>query len=414
MFSKYIVPALCASNLLGVVAAANHHRHMHKRDYIATEVEVVTDIVTVYVTEGDLPTPAPAPAPAPASSAKPFAAAADRPSYEGEHKGKHHGGAAAPSPATTTTPVAPVVAPSPPVEQAPAPQPTTMVTATKAAPSPEQPEVSVPTQAAIVAPAPIASQVSSAVSSAVSQAAPASQSKGGKRGLAYNDAKLVSNICSSSNKFSWAYNWGSHSDGLEAPVTYIPTLWGPQPEHSNGWSENAQKAISAGADYLMSFNECDNAGQCNMDPASAAAAHKSFMQPFVGKAKILAPSITSSESVGQGISWLKSFMQACGSDCPMDACNAHWYGPGGVDGAELFLKHLKAVNTACGKDKVWVTEFAATSGDVDAFMSHALTELDTKSDYDFVEKYSYFYLAQGSLMQSSSALSTFGNIYATL
>ncbi|KAK7948253.1 uncharacterized protein PG986_009139 [Apiospora aurea] len=373
MFSKFIVPALCASNLLGVVAAANHHRHMHKRDYIATEVEVVTDIVT------------------------------------------HNGAAAAPSPATTTTPVAPVVAPSsPPVEQAPAPQPTTMITATKAAPSPEQPEVSIPTHAAVAAPAPVVSQASSAPYPAASQAAPASSAKGGKRGLAYNDAKLVSNICSSSNKFSWAYNWGSQSDGLNAPVTYIPTLWGPQPEHSNGWSDNAQKAISAGADYLMSFNECDNAGQCNMDPASAAAAHKSFMQPFVGKAKILAPSITSSESVGQGISWLKSFMQACGDDCPMDACNAHWYGPGGIDGAELFLKHLKAVNTACGKDKVWVTEFAATSGDVDAFMSHALTELDTKSDYDFVEKYSYFYLAQGSLMQSSSALSTFGNIYATL
>ncbi|KAK8086990.1 hypothetical protein PG994_001964 [Apiospora phragmitis] len=408
MFSKYIVPALCASNLLGVVEAANHHRHLHQRDYVATEVEVVTDIVTVYVTEGDLPTPAPTPSAA--SSAKSVYAAA-RP-----HKSEGAAAEAVPSPASTTTPVAPVVAPSsPPVEQAPAPQPTTMVTATKPAPSPEQPEVSLPTQAAVVAPAPIVSQIASAVSSAASQIVPAASSgKGGKRGLAYNDPKLVSNICSTSSKFTWAYNWGSQSDGLDAAVTYIPTLWGPQPVHSQGWSQNAQKAIAAGADTLMSFNECDNAGQCNMDPSSAAAAHKSFMQPFVGKAKILAPSITSSATPGQGIDWLKSFMKACGSDCPMDGCNAHWYGPGGKDGVKLFLKHLGDVNTACGKNNVWVTEFAATSGDVDEFMSEALKELDNNSDYDFVQKYSYFYLAQGSLMQSASALSSFGNIYATL
>ncbi|KAK8133957.1 hypothetical protein PG984_005969 [Apiospora sp. TS-2023a] len=395
MFSKYIVPALCAANLLGV-EAANHHRHMHnRRDYIATEVEIVTDIVTVYVTEGDLPT------------STPTSAAASAPSVA----------AAAPAVTTTTTPAAPVVAPSlPPVEQPVAPKPTTMVTATKAAPSPEQPEVSLPTQAAVVKPAPVASKISSAVSSAVpTYAAPApSTGKGGKRGLAYNDAKLVSNVCSNSNKFSWAYNWGSHSDGLDAAVTYIPTLWGPAPEHSNGWSENAQKAISAGADTIFSFNECDNAGQCNMDAASAAAAHKSFMKPFVGKAKIMAPSITSSESAGQGCSWLSSFMEACGSDCPMDGCNAHWYGPGGEAGADLFLKHLVKVNETCGKNNVWVTEFAATDGDVDAFVKKAVQELDNNSKYSFVQGYSYFYLAQGSLMQSANALSTFGNIYATI
>ncbi|KAK8107747.1 alkali-sensitive linkage protein 1 [Apiospora kogelbergensis] len=357
MFSKYIVPALAASNLLGVVSAANH-RHLHKRNYIATEVEIVTDIVTVTVTEGDLPTPAPAP------SAQP--AVAEAQSYKGE--------------------------------------------ATKAAPSPE-PVISMPTQAAVQAPAPVVSKVSSAVASDYPVAP--SSGKGGKRGLAYNDPKLVSNICSNSNKFSWAYNWGSQSDGLDAAVTFIPTLWGPQPVHSQGWAENAKKAIAAGADTLMSFNECDNGGQCNMDAGSAAAAHKSFMQPFVGKAKILAPSITSSQDKGAGIDWLNAFKQACGADCPMDGCNAHWYGPGGEAGAEEFLTHLRNVNTACGKNNVWVTEFAATSGDTDKFVSHALNQLDTNATYNFVEKYSYFYLATGSLMQSTNALSTFGNIYAT-
>lgn len=401
MFSKYIVPALCAANLLGV-EAANHHRHMHRRDYIATEVEIVTDVVTVYVTEGNLPTSTPSAA----SSAQSVVAAAH------PYKGDDSNAEAASPVTTTTTSAAPVVAPSsPPVEQPAAPQPTTMVTATKAVPSPEQPEISIPTQAAVVKPAPVASKASSAASAAPTYA---STGNGGKRGLAYNDPKLVSNVCSNSNKFSWAYNWGSQSDGLEASVKYIPTLWGPQQDHSQGWSQNAQKAIDAGADTIFSFNECDNAGQCNMDAASAAAAHKSFMKPFVGKAKIMAPSITSSESPGQGTQWLSSFMEACGSDCPMDGCNAHWYGPGGEAGADLFLKHLEKVNDTCGKNNVWVTEFAATDGDVDAFVTKALHELDTNSKYDFVQGYSYFYLAQGSLMQSANALSTFGNIYATM
>ncbi len=76
---------------------------------------------------------------------------------------------------------------------------------------------------------------------------------------------------------------------------------------------------------LLSFNECDNAGQCNMDAASAAQQHINIMNKYSGRVRISTPSITNSGSVGQGVSWLNQFVQACNGQCVYDFCAAHWY-----------------------------------------------------------------------------------------
>lgn len=421
MYTKYLVPALCAATFLDTAAASpSRHRHLHKKDikYVATEVEVVTDVVYVTVTEGVPAAAAPATA-TPAASSPESMYKGSKPAYPVKPVSDAPVVEAAPTttstppppPPATSTPAAPSSAPAPPppppVEEAPAPNPTTMVTSTKPAASPVNPIVSLATEAAAVA--------SSVVSDIAEPSS--SPSKGssntGRRGLAYNDASLVKTILGMSDKFSWVYNWGSTDGGLDVPITFYPTLWGPQPDHTQGWSENAQAAIDAGADALMSFNECDNSGQCNTAPDVAAAKHKEYMGPFAGKARILAPSITSSQEPGQGIQWLEAFEKACGSGCPYDAVNAHWYGPGGTEGADGFLDHIVKVHEAANGKPVWVTEFAATDGDTAGFMKHALDELDNNPKYNFVEKYSYFYLATGSLMETSTSLSSIGNIYIT-
>ncbi|OTB11385.1 glycoside hydrolase family 128 protein, partial [Daldinia sp. EC12] len=232
-----------------------------------------------------------------------------------------------------------------------------------------------------------------------------------KRGAAYNDPNLVAAMVSQTDKITWAYNWASDSGGLQANIAFYPMLWSPAPDHSNNWDEKAEAAIAAGSDSLLSFNEPDIPSQANMSPQDAANGHKQFMNKYAGRAKISAPAISSSQSPGMGIDWLNQFFDACGGQCQVDFCAAHWYGPGGDEGANLFLDHIKNVHDACQGKPVWVTEFAAESGDIDQFMRAVTAGLDSE-EFGFVEKYSYFMVNQGSLMSSPTELSSFGRIFA--
>ncbi|KAI8634133.1 glycosyl hydrolase catalytic core-domain-containing protein [Xylariaceae sp. FL1651] len=418
MFSKVSLMALCAAATVKEVAAGHAHQHVHpnKRDIVwaATDTVVVTDYVTVTVTEGEQPTVAAIP-----SSIK------GRPS--GHAHSEHHSHVSSSiSPSATPTSIAaepsstsvmessaPIAVPT--TTAVPTVIPTTMITAVKpTTPVIESPPaVSSPieTTTPVVELPTVVIPTTSSTSAAPTATAVASH--GGKRGLAFNDASLVQEFLSLGGQAAWAYNWGSSSSGLPDAVTYYPMLWSPAPDHSNGWDTNAEEAISKGADALLGFNEPDIASQANMSPQDAAAGHIKMMNPYAGKARISSPAISSSENANQGIDWLKQFFNACNGQCQVDFCAAHWYGPGGVDGANLFLQHLKDVNTACDGKPVWATEFAAESGSVDDFMTTIVKALES-DEYSFVEKYSYFMAGVGELFTSSTDLSSYGRIYAGL
>ncbi|CAK7275063.1 hypothetical protein SEPCBS119000_006490 [Sporothrix epigloea] len=256
-----------------------------------------------------------------------------------------------------------------------------------------------------------ATTATTAITAAIATSTPASSSYSGKgaRGLAYNDGSLLSPFLGSGSKVNWSYNWGQTADSsAPAHLEFVPMLWSPA--HADTWSANAAAAIANGASSLLSFNECDNAGQCNLDAASAAAAHIEHMNPFSGQARISTPAITNSYSPGEGVGWLAEFLQACNGQCAYDFCTVHWYnGPDSGD----FLNHLMTVHETCGKP-LWITEFAPTGSDeeISAFLETVMTAMDTDPTYSFVERYSYFMAATGSLLSSSTALSTYGNTYA--
>jgi hypothetical protein len=163
---------------------------------------------------------------------------------------------------------------------------------------------------------------SSAAPSSTSASSYGSGSSSGKRGLAFNDAKLTDCLTSSS-KISWGYNWGSSPSGLSDSIKFIPTLWGTASMYTDSWSDNAKKAIGSGSTHLFSFNEPDLAAQSNMSPQDAATAYKKYMEPFAGQAKLCAPSVTNGAG-SMGLGWLKSFLESC-SDCTIDCINIHWY-----------------------------------------------------------------------------------------
>ncbi|KAI1633934.1 glycosyl hydrolase catalytic core-domain-containing protein [Biscogniauxia mediterranea] len=422
MYSKLSVVALCAAASIKEVSAGHVHRHMHpKREIVwaATETEWITDYVTVTVTEGEEPTAAAVGA----SEQDSIAAAAV---VEPTTSSSSIVVLGTTSPAVVAAPTTSTPEPSTPVVS-----PTTMVTSVKASPVVESPvaETSAATSAAIsavtssaetsstTAVLPItniqvaATSTYSAAAASTSAASTSSSSSTGKRGAAYNDASLVSELLNLGGQISWAYNWGSDSGGLVDTVTYYPMLWSSASEHSSDWDSKATAAIASGSDCLLSFNEPDISTQANMGAADAAAAHIKFMNPYASQARIGSPAISSSENANQGIDWLTQFFTACNGECQVDFCAAHWYGPGGADGAAQFLQHLTDVHTACENKNVWVTEFAAESGSVDDFMTAVVDALET-DEYSFVEKYSYFMVSEGSLLESATSLSSFGKIFA--
>lgn len=234
----------------------------------------------------------------------------------------------------------------------------------------------------------------------------------GKAGFAYNDANFVNSMVKRGIKTSWAYNWDSHDNGLDADIEFVPQLWSDLPVHTDRWTKNAEAMLGKGATHLLSFNEPDHPEQANMSPEAAARAHVKWMNPYAGRARIGGPAVTNSNLAGQSTQWLERFVKECDKvGCKMDFCVAHWYSP--LDALDTLVKHVKEVSRVCGGKPVWLTEFAPIAGgdaEVSSFLSSAL-EAFGKDDMSFLERHSYFMLSPGKLMASENSLSSYGKTY---
>ncbi|KAL8281813.1 hypothetical protein RB600_005321 [Gaeumannomyces tritici] len=406
---------LFASALLASEAAAlvAHHRHGHqpyKRDlvYAHTEVVVETTWVTKTVYDDDpVPTTTPsvfkAAVPAkPTTSSSSVAPAPPPPP---------------PAPPAPTTAAAPSPSPSPPPPPPPAQvqienKPEAVKAPEPKSSAPPPPPASAPAPATPAPQPPAKPAEPNTGNSNSGSSSPAPATGGNKRGLSYNEASLTAPFLGSGNKLSWAYNWGQRPDGLSAAgIDYVPMLWGPIDMHTNTWKKNAEDALNKGAKSLLSFNECDFPSQCNKSPAEAAAAHIQWMNPYASRASISSPSITNSNIAGQGLDWLRAWVQACNGQCKFDFCAAHWYSP--PNPADL-LGHLDKVHEICQGKPVWLTEFAPISGDKAKFLADVMKELDTNPKYSYVQRYAYFMVGVGDdkLMSSASALNTVGQTFA--
>ncbi|KAJ9165037.1 hypothetical protein NKR19_g824 [Coniochaeta hoffmannii] len=398
MYAKNLV-LLAAAGLVSDVLAVNVHRHGHakvhqKKDLvIETEVATVTEWVTVTYDPN---------APASTPGAK-FAAATHSKDYTLTRQYSPQ--------ASSVAIIAPSVDPTPSSSSI-VELPTTLATQIKAAevekaPTSVDTPVAAPTTEAPAAPAPTTAQAAtSAASSSPAVSAPASSS-GKKRMLAYNDPNLLSGFLGDNSRVGVKYNWGQVDDSTsQANIPFAPMLWSPT--HAGSWDENVNKAIANGAAALLSFNECDNAGQANMDPVSAAEAHIKYMNPYAGKGvPISTPAITNSNNAGEGIDWLKQFIKACDGRCHFDFAACHWY-----NNNNDLLDHLKKVHEAAGGLPVWLTEFAPIGSlDAKSFMAEVTHELDTNSEYDFVQHYAWFFVADGHLTDGGKP-NELGNAFA--
>jgi hypothetical protein len=386
MLSKNILFLALAGLAKDAVAANMHrngHQHLHKKDLkIETEYETVVDWVTVTVYDG-----------AASTSATSSSVASVSVQSVADDRNRRPGRSSSVSSSASTIPTSTVVpaASTPKTTLLTSVKPTVAQTTTPVSttPAPAAPSSSTSTVAPVVVPTTLSTSTPAAA------ATTSISSSGKRRGLAYNDKDLLSGFVGGDSKVSWAYGWNQVQDfSSDLGIEFVPMLWGPRDDFTPTWASNAKTAIANGATALLSFNEPDNAGQANISPSVAAAAHIQYMNPFAGQARISTPAITNSGADGEGISWLQEFISVCGGKCSYDFAAVHWYSNDGDD----FLSHLEAVHNATGLP-VWVTEFAPIGtdvGDYATWVADVIHTIDTDAKYEFVERYSYFMIAEGN------------------
>ena len=235
-----------------------------------------------------------------------------------------------------------------------------------------------------------------------------------KRGIAYNDVQLANTFSAHCPSCGWAYNWGSVSGEIASRLQYVPMLWGDREEFTRNWDALADEAIAHGAKALFSFNEPDLIGQANMDASHAADKHIQHMNKYAGRALIGAPAVSNSNETSDSLYWLENFLTECESrpsGCVVDFCNVHWYHD--VEHGEELFDYLARAHEKCNNRPIWLTEFAPKGSDaqIAEFLVSAIPRLE---ELDYIHAYAYFMVAQGSLMQSETALSSFGSVYASV
>lgn len=379
MFSKALIALVAATLLQDVAAASPRHAHKHVKRGLVTEVVTVTDWVTV-TADGAAPT---------STSTLELSSSSSSPAE------------VAPTSTAEAVPTEEIfnaarVRPSaaPVVPAAPAPvEPASPVV--PAAPVVPDTNIAVPTGSG--------ASTGSGSSTGGGSSAP-SGARG--RGLAYNDPSLLTRFLGTDSKISWSYNW-AQTDDSKSGLEYVPMMWGTTKGFPNTWEANAKKMIAAGSKALFSFNEPDHSEQANMSPEAAAAAHKQYMNPFQGQARIGTPSVTNGGG-SMGLNWLQSWFSACGGGCAADFVNLHIYNVP----TNVFLDHLLKAHQMFNKP-VWITEFGfgGSETEINNAVTEVIHQIETNSTFAFVERYSYFMAAEG-IMVKGSGTSSYGHTFA--
>ncbi len=265
-----------------------------------------------------------------------------------------------------------------------------------------------PTSSKVVVPVYSSAAPSSAAPSA---SAPATGSySGAKRGLAYNDASLLSTF---SGKYGFAYNWGQTSGNIDYP--FIPMMHKPSDSSAEAWLANVDTAVKKGSTAVFGFNECDISSQCNLSPQDACTAWKSYMNPVKAKYPnlvVTGPSVSNGpSSQGMGLDWLTRFNTAC-PDAVFDATVIHFYDNYDSGVFDRFKSQVEAA-IALNNKPVYIPEFGlnpgATEDQAASFLKQCISYLDSN---DNVHGYSWFMVGSGdNQLCSGAGLSPVGQAY---
>jgi len=129
----------------------------------------------------------------------------------------------------------------------------------------------------------------------------------------------------------------------------VPMLWGDAPDKIAKFN---QVVSQLSPNYVLGFNECNEAGQSNMSPQAAITAWMNNIQPLKAKGWTLVGPVMSSDP--DGFTWYQTFMQLCEQQgCTVDIVPVHYYDIS----AQGFIDYSEKWHNAFGKP-IWATEYA--------------------------------------------------------
>ncbi|KAH7563580.1 glycoside hydrolase family 128 protein [Bipolaris maydis] len=158
-----------------------------------------------------------------------------------------------------------------------------------------------------------------------------------RRGIAYNNAKLLSLFAQPGSHITWRYNWDSSTASSPTTFDFTPMLHSVRSDHTKVWKTNAEAVVQKNweqgrATWVLGFNEPDNCipntgGSC-IDVATAVAAWKQYLQPLAASSRNVylgSPAVTNARATDTaGLGWLARFLHDC-AGCSVDFVNIHWY-----------------------------------------------------------------------------------------
>lgn len=315
--------------------------------------------------------------------------------------------ASSPAPVEAGISAAPVATSSAPVEELfhapgqnhPAPQqPSVAVTfpapqaQASTTPAPEAPVSQVPTSSAAPAPSSSAST-------------PVSSSGGVKaRGLLYGSLSAAQSFDTSN--IGWGWDWDSspspasgQATGSLGSIQFVPMLLSTESVHTSIWEGN-----SAGAEWVMGFNEpdqCGGGGSC----MSVAEAVQGWTTYFTGTASKCSPATTNDLTTsGKGLSYMSQFLEQC-TGCKFDALAFHYYGSGSdLSALTSTIQAYQKLQQQYGISELWIPEMAPTDSPSADEVNAMLAVLDNPANG--VTRYAFNGLSTGSGIQLSGDIAS--------
>jgi hypothetical protein len=221
----------------------------------------------------------------------------------------------------------------------------------------------------------------------------------GKKGIGLNEKRGLGTEQLKELNVAWYYNWNAETR-LVSETQFVPMVYSLK-----------RLDCKTTGDFVLGFNEPDNAKQSNIAVAEALAAWSSV----ASKAKLVGSPATARNAIRSD--WMRQFMSA---NPKVDFITVHWYG--GTDSTH-FIKDLEDIHDTYHKP-IWVTEFAPqtvgssekepykfTQLQVDTFIAAAVSWMESTS---WVQRYAWHDSRVGtsSVFNDDGTLTPTGTAYA--
>jgi len=194
-------------------------------------------------------------------------------------------------------------------------------------------------------------------------------------------------LCNFASQYTThVYNWQMHGYGdivnpSSCGLTYIPMVWGP------GNVGDIQDTLVAGyANAVFFFNEPEQGGQANVDPATAVSLFFQYMMPLRSLGyKLYSPACTNAPA---GFTWIKTFVsQVEQQGGQLDAICTHYYSTSSSD----FITYMQGFMAAFPSYPILITEVGAED------FSGNNNQLDQNGINEFVQTITQWVQGQGQI-----------------